>query len=338
MTQLTVNGDFRYYAYALYYSKLGFVGEYIGSEYFGNKLYQLDLEELFSKVGGHDYAKLPDPYGQDKEPAYKTEAVLHGLILYAKARDASIVVLPTHLESYLNFCRSVEPDFIPRLKKSFLTNSVVEFLFEEYLPLAEVSRNVFTATEFVDGFRIGVKEIVTQFDASYRLNPEQVRWIREYVADQLARVLKYLNPVQLKKLIDIDLTTAADIAETAIDAVKLLPWPIPIGLLIESAKKLHNHERFKAEHADFGLSLILLQQLLISKSKPAKPETCRICNLSVTEIDSYTHGDVLAMMQSAEFCKLHWIGFLHIRKMFGLTGPELLKAVKVFSLDDLASG
>lgn len=337
MTEKTVNGNFRYYTYALYYARIGFVGEFIGSEYFGDKLYQLDLSKLISMAGGYDYAKLPDAYGQDEEPAYETEAVLHGLILFAKSHDANIVVLPAHFESYLNFCKSTEPDFVPRLKKSFLTSSVIEFLFEEYIPSAEVSKNIITADEFMDGFRTGIKEILTQFDGSYYLNSEQVRWLRQYVADQIARVLKYLNPIQLKKLINIDITNVVDITETFVDVAKLLPWPIPIGLLVESAKKLRNHERFRSEHADFGLSLILLQQLLVSKSKPTKPISCRICNMSFTEMDSYTHKGILALMQSKELCQLHMIGFVHIRKIFGLTGPQLLKAVKAFNLNDLAS-
>lgn len=331
MTQHTVNGDFRYFAYALYYVKLGFIGPFIGSEYFGDKLFSLDLGSVLSEYGEHNYSELPDAYGEDEHPEQLTGAALHGLILYAKSHDANIIVLPTHVESFLAFCNSLEPQFVPRLKRSFLENSILEYLSEEYLASAEVDKNLTLAVPFMQDFRKGMIEMTKRFDGSYYLNPEQTRWIGEYVVDQTGRVLKYLNPAQLKELINVEITTFADLAETAIDVTKLLPWPIPLGFLIESAKKLRQHERFKAEGANFGLSLILLQQLLNTKVRP-KPPKCQICSMSVTEMDSCTDEQILAI---SELCLLRHIGLMHIRKRFGLMGPDLLKAVKTFNISDL---
>lgn len=280
LTQYRVKADFRYFGYELYYAKLGFVGPFIGSEYFGNKLFSLNVEDIVSEAAGHDYSELPDPYGQDEEPEQLTEAALHGLIRYAIRHDANIIVLPAHIESFIAFCNNIEPDFVPRLKKSFITNSILEYLFEEYLSSADVNKNLTLTDSFLDDFRKGVIKLTKHFDGSYYLSSEQARWVREYVADQTGRVLKYLNPIQLKKLINVDITNAADLAETAIDIAKLLPWPIPLGTLVECAKKLLDHERFKAEGANFGLSLILLQQLLNSKAT-AKPTGCKICNMSI---------------------------------------------------------
>jgi hypothetical protein len=331
VTQYQVRGDFTYFAYALYYTKLGFVGPFVGSEYFGDRLSPLNMADLLSEVGSRDYSKVPDPYGQDEEVEQITCAMLHGLILYAKNHNANIIVLPTHVESFLTFCNSLEPDFVSRLKESFLTNSVVEYLFEEYFSSAEVNKNLTLAQSFMDDFRRGVIEITKRFDDSYYLSADQIRWIREYVADQTARVMKYLNPIQLKKLVNVDITDAADLAETAIDVAKLLPWPIPLGILVESAKKLLNHEKFKTEGANFGLSLVLLQQLMNSKAT-SKPTRCEICNMSLTEMESCSYERITSM---SELCELHLIGFIHIRKRYGLTGPDLLKAVKKFSMRDL---
>lgn len=52
-------------------------------------------------------------------------------------------------------------------------------------------------------------------------------------------------------------------------------------------------------------------------------------------MDSCTDKEILSIMAS-ELCELHLIGFLHIRKRFRLMGPNLLKAVKVFSMSDLS--
>jgi hypothetical protein len=335
VTQYQVNQDFRYFGYELYYTRLGFIGDFLGSKYFGNNLFSLNIRDIVSTAGSCDYSQLPDPYGQDPEPSNITGAALHGLIRYAQDHDANVIVLPNHVESFIAFCNALEPSFVPRLKKSFVTNSILEYLFHEYLSSAEVNVNLTRTKPFLNDFRRGVIEMAAQFDGSYYLSNEQIRWLREYVADQTGRVLKYLNPIQLKRLVNMDITNLANLAEATIDAAKLLPWPIPLGILIESAKKLRDHHKFKAEGADFGLALILLQQLLNSKP-PSKPTGCEICNMSISEMDSCTHDEVLFIMDASKLCQLHTIGFLHIRKKFRLTGSDLLKAVKAFDMQDLS--
>jgi len=333
-----VSNDFELIEYSLYYTRIGVIGEVLASEKFSYRpgtYYSLDFAELASTIGKRDYSNIVDPYG-GSEVSQITSALLHELILYAQHNDANVIVLPEHTETYLAFCSSLEPAFVRKLKKSFLTNSILSFVLQHYLSRAQATKNMARLEPFLDDFRKGISEIVEKFGDAYELTPSQTQSIVENVAGQEARILHYLDPARLKSLFDIDISTIADVGETVLDVAKVIPIPLPIGTFIECAKKLIVHEKFKKENLNFGLSLMLMQQLL--NTKPASQVVnCKICNLSVAEIANITDVNVQDIFNREELCRMHMIDYVHVRKKFNLIGQDLIIAVKCFKMEDLTA-
>lgn len=339
-----VRGEFDLFAYTLFYDEI-FAPLYDPKEvdfgnlttYFRGIYKQVSIEDLLSELPRSvDYSKVPDPFREPGERIERVLMVLHSLLAFAKKKGYNLIASPKHYDGFINFCLSVEPEFLPTLKHSFLVNDICRYIFFECLQCADARTE--KAFAFFDAFKkdfqSGVIEFADKFSGSYCLNEEQTKYIKQKIAEEERRVLGYLQPESLKKLLNISLVDlATEAGETAIGMALLLP--VPLGLFVDVCKQLYKHSKFKSENLNFALSIVVLKQLFNIR-KPEAPSKCEVCAITESEIDSIPKGDKrIEEIIFGTRCELHMIACLDIRKKYSLMGKDLLVAMKRFRLEDI---
>jgi len=339
-----VRKEFDLFAYTLLYDQIyaplydpketdvGILGSYLSTIYTS-----LAIDNMISQVSGETgYSNVSDPYREPFESSEGVLILLHGFLLYAKKEKLAVIVSPRHFDGFIDFCLGVEPDFLPALKHSFLINEICMFIFNEYLQSADVrNESVFSLFQpFKRDFQDGIMAFSKEFTGSYSLNQEQKEYIKRQIAERERRVLDYLAPKNLKKMLNVDITkivgTAGDTALTVATA-----YPIPLGIFIDICKKLYTYQKFKSEGLNFALSIIILRQLFNIR-KPEVPSKCILCAISDSEIRNLPDDDKrIEEIVSGASCELHVVAYLDLRKKYQLMGKQLLLAMKRFRFEDL---
>lgn len=97
----------------------------------------------------------------------------------------------------------------------------------------------------------------------------------------------------------------------------------PVSALKSLMTKLLENKRIKEKNLDW---LVYLQFLKVFQTRSEQPIKCKVCNLSVAEIENMPNEKVESYFN--EMCTGHTILYLNLRKLTSTTGKELLMLIK----------
>jgi len=250
---------------------------------------------------------------------------LRASILKSSKGNYFFYVTPNLWENYIGFCHKYQPDYLERMKQSFLCFDILDLIFKEQLssftpklPLELISQ----FSHFKEDFQEGILELAQDLSGSYRLSSEQEDYIRKVLTSKETELLEFLKPEKLSGY-DIDLASIGfDIVSMAI------PIPIPLGFILEIGRKIKRRRDFKKKNLNFILSIYILKRLFNIQGPPTPPK-CSICSLSSDEIENLSEEEGHKIALEHEFCQDHIIAYLTLRKTLQLFGKDLLAAMKM---------
>jgi hypothetical protein len=246
---------------------------------------------------------------------------------WAAQKKAHLYVLPGYREGYLKFCNKYQSEYFNSVKESFLCHGLLELVFEHELPSFDPRSTLDRVSKFAPfkaDFQTGILGLSRRLSGSYFVSNEQRRFIKQEIAMEEQRLLQFLSLENLRRL-------DPDLASLVTDVVSsVIPVSVPLNSIVQFVSRIKRLRDFRKQKLDFILAVYMLKKLSTSQSMPCLPK-CKMCLLSVAEIEGMTDEECGKVFFSRGFCLAHTIAFLDIRKRYGLTGRNLLLAVKKIS-------
>lgn len=302
--------------------------DFLGIEPYG--VFSNKAEEILEKVSEieppneQDIANLLRIFDEPTDGGDYAYLLIRGILRYAQENNYYFYSFPGHREGFLRFCSEYEPDYLEMMKKSFLLNSILEFIFDAEIPSfdPESSKELLkNFTSFKQDFQQGILQFVDNFSGNYRLSEEQKNYIKLKIATDEQQLLEFLKPENLRKYI-----SKAEIGTEVVSYISA-----PIGILIKIGGKIKTIVDFKNKNLNFILSLFTLKKISNLLAPTELPE-CVVCSLSMTEIENMSEKNCEEMLldSSTKMCVEHMVAYLDLRKRYNLWGKPLLDAMKNF--------
>lgn len=247
-----------------------------------------------------------------------------GLLNFAKENRLGLYVFPGYREGYIKFCVKYEPEYLPRLKESFLLCSILENIFLEEIPAFDhikAKDDISKFKEYKQDFQQGILGFLNAFKGSYRVSKEQKKYLKQNIAFEEKRLLDFLQLENLRKF---------NVSKTVLDVIGegiSLFIPMPLGWLINIGNELDDLQEFKKANLNFPLSLIILKKIT-NVGEPEGSISCAVCAISPFEIEQLSDVKAEELMHNKEMCIEHMVARLDLHKRFGLTGKACLNQMK----------
>lgn len=280
-----------------------------------------NLEDV-SRALGDDYytgGGVPSYYG--------TRSILD----YCYDNKFFFYVLPGIREKFLKFCFKYHPNYFEMLKKSLLLCSLIEYIFDEYIPAFDVIRpkeSLHLFSDYKIDFQNGIMKFLDIFKGGYILSEPQTIYVKDFIAHDERRLYEFLKPENLNKFNLSPIELAGEGLSIGIDLLKnIILSSVPIGVLINIFKEIKEIRDFKKEKLGFILSLTILKQITNIGPIESIPN-CVVCNISDPEIEKMSEEKCMKLIYEEELCWEHMLARLDLRKRFRLWGKKLLKMMK----------
>ena len=288
-----------------------------------------EVLELLSKYSPPTKSQLEDlrvALGDERNDEGGNYAyfLMRGLLEVAKDRALYFYVFPGHREGFINFCLKHEPDYIPKIKESFLLCSILEYIFEQEISAFDPDKSKEVLPIFSDykiDFQKGILNYVDKFKGSYMLSEEQKNYVKETLAKDEKRLLDFLQPENLKKYNIQKLNLI-------IESISLLlPAPLPLGLLIDIGREIKKVRDFGNANLNFIFSSFILKKMT-NVGEIERTINCGVCAISMAEIENMSEKECDDVIDKSELCVEHMVARIDLHKRFRLWGKDLLREMK----------
>lgn len=220
--------------------------------------------------------------------------------------NASICIMQKLGEKQTNF-----------LKNQLKYSDIARTLLLQYIPLFQINEeNVDRYLSVVDSpAKSSLQNRIDSWCSAfggYELKENERKAIFGEVADYERQLLEVKN---LFSGLSFGSDVFMDLASLILSA--------PVSTLKSLITKLLENKRIKDKNLEW---LLFLQFLKAFQTRPKQPNRCKMCNLSLAEIESIPNEKVESYFN--EMCLGHTVLYLNLRKVTSATGKALLILIK----------
>ena len=275
-------------------------------------LNQLPRRPLASRV------KLSDEF------KCSTYSVISPMLLqYCANNDFDILVSSGYFDDYIAIASSIgNVKLKQRLKKTRLRWEVLNFLLKRYVPrlnLTNVS-DPYLLKAPAEAIASWIENYCSTKNM-YTLNNEMEAEIESIVANKVSEFDRIFNTVDKLRMLPNHSEVATIVLSVAVGSL------IPMGSeVINSMIKTIRILRARRLELGIVVALALFGQLMVGGAE--KAANCKICSLTMSEIDNAIESDSDDLSLFGELCMDHMVAYLNGRKVHHFVGPSLVRFMK----------
>jgi len=228
------------------------------------------------------------------------------------------------------------PTCINKLKFNFLNFDILTRVIKPYLPNISGKTSIelcdaikkYKESTFYDHFITGIDLLCKTYKGNYFMSEEMDNEIQNYIIKNQRAFLKLIDFDKIKSF------NFKSILEDGVGEIGELLTPfLPLGAIIELYNFIRNTTTLE-QNKDmlFVFSLMYLQKVLTPffKKDISPSKQCEICKITSAEVEIFTEeeSDNFLLERELFLCRKHLEDHLYIRKFYGFTGKNLLRALK----------
>ena len=222
-------------------------------------------------------------------------------------------------ELLICFTKSLEPDKVSTIKDNLKIWNINKTVLKYCIPSLEI-QSFEQYEKFLEIRDSGIKimqEIIEEISegiGSYIIRENELSKVHEYIVKSEQEFFSIKNH---SRTVSLGSDIVTDIASLIVT--------LPIGTIKTKIFSMLENRDIKSRNLSW---VIYVHSLKAFQNKDIKLEQCKLCNLSIAELDNMTEIEAENILHGMNFCPGHNIVYLNVRKYFPSHGADLIRLIK----------